>query len=62
MKQEYAAQRLTIYLSERDQWRGGPLYAALVARLHEAGIAGVTVLHGIERRLRRTWQSPHRAH
>lgn len=48
MKQEYAAQRLTIYLSERDQWRGGPLYAALVARLHEAGIAGVTVLHGIE--------------
>lgn len=48
MKQQFQAQVLTIYVGENDQLRGGPLYAALVSRLREAGIEGVTVLHGIE--------------
>jgi hypothetical protein len=48
MRIESAAQVLTIYLGEQDQWHGGPLYAALVERLKGAGIAGVTVLHGVE--------------
>lgn len=48
MKHQFSAQVLTIYVGEGDQWRGGPLYAAVVERLKEAGIAGVTVLHGIE--------------
>lgn len=48
MKQQFSAQVLTIYVGEGDQWHGGPLYAAVVEKLKEAGIAGVTVLHGIE--------------
>jgi len=48
MKHQVSAQQLTIYIGESDQWKGGPLYAALVARLKESGIAGVTVLHGVE--------------
>lgn len=48
MRQQIQAQVLTIYCGEDDKWRGGLLYPALVERLKEAGIAGVTVLHGIE--------------
>ena len=48
MKQEFPAQVLKIYVGEQDHWNGKPLYAALVERLKQAGIAGVTVLHGIE--------------
>jgi PII-like signaling protein len=48
MKEAFSAQLLTVYVSEDDTWHGGPLYAAVVERLKEAGIAGVTVLHGIE--------------
>jgi len=46
MKTQYSAQILKVYVGEGDQYHGGPLYAALVVRLREAGIAGVTVLHG----------------
>ena len=48
MKQQFAGQALTIYVGEQDQWHGGPLFAAIVKRLWGAGLAGVTVLHGIE--------------
>ena len=48
MRQESPAQVLTIYCGEEDKWRSGLLYPALVARLQEAGVAGVTVLHGME--------------
>jgi PII-like signaling protein len=48
MKTQYAGQEIKIYVGEQDHWHGGPLYAALVERLKDAGIAGVTVLHGIE--------------
>ena len=37
-----------IYVGESDQWEGRPLYHAIVALLRERGIAGATVLRGIE--------------
>jgi len=37
-----------IYVGESDQWHGRPLYQAIVARLRERGLAGATVLRGIE--------------
>lgn len=48
MRHEFPAQVMKIYVSEQDHWHGKPLYAALVERLKQAGLAGVTVLHGIE--------------
>ena len=36
-----------IYIGD-DQWRGKPLYSAIVERLRERGLAGATVLRGIE--------------
>ncbi len=41
-------QRLTIYITESEQWQGKPLYTALVETAHDRGIAGATVLRGIE--------------
>ncbi len=37
-----------IYVGEADQWHGKPLYQAIVELLRERGIAGATVLRGIE--------------
>jgi len=37
-----------IYIGESDQWHGKPLYQALVELLRERGLAGATVLRGIE--------------
>lgn len=37
-----------IYLGESDRWQGKPLYQAIVERLREHGLAGATVLRGIE--------------
>lgn len=37
-----------IYLGESDRWHGKPLYQAIVERLRERGLAGTTVLRGIE--------------
>jgi PII-like signaling protein len=37
-----------IYIGESDQWHGRPLYQAIVATLRARGIAGATVLRGIE--------------
>jgi PII-like signaling protein len=48
MKQEIVARALTLYIGDQDQYKGGPLYAAVVLKLQEIGVAGVTVLHGIE--------------
>jgi len=39
---------LRIYIGETDQHRGTPLYQAIVLLLRERGIAGATVLRGIE--------------
>jgi PII-like signaling protein len=37
-----------IYIGESDHWHGRPLYQAIVALLRERGLAGATVLRGIE--------------
>lgn len=37
-----------VYLGEADRWHGKPLYQAMVERLRERGLAGATVLRGIE--------------
>lgn len=41
------AQALTIYLGESDQWRGTPLYVAIIQYLREQGCAGATVTRAI---------------
>jgi PII-like signaling protein len=45
---EGPALRLTIFLGEDDQWRHKPLYTEIVHRAHAAGLAGASVLRGIE--------------
>jgi uncharacterized protein len=42
------AQRLTIIVSDSGHWHHKPLFSEIVHRAHEAGLAGATVLHGIE--------------
>ena len=42
------ATRLTVYLGETDQWHHHPVYTEIVHRAHAAGLAGATVLRGIE--------------
>jgi hypothetical protein len=39
---------LRIFLGESDTWHGQPLYEAIVRRVREEGLAGATVLRGIE--------------
>jgi PII-like signaling protein len=40
--------RLTIFIGETDQWHHKPLYAEIVHRAHKLGLAGASVLRGIE--------------
>ena len=42
------AQRLTIIVSDSGLWHHRPLFTEIVHRAHEAGLAGATVLHGVE--------------
>jgi PII-like signaling protein len=42
------ARRLTIFVGESDQFHHHPIYAEIVHRAHRAGLAGATVLRGIE--------------
>lgn len=39
---------LRIFIGESDTWHGKPLYQAIVQRLREEGLAGATVIRGIE--------------
>jgi len=42
------ALRLTVVVGESDHVHGRPLYSEIVHRAHAAGMAGATVLRGIE--------------
>ncbi len=42
------ALRLTIMIGESDRWHHKPLSTEIVHRAHKAGLAGATVLHGVE--------------
>jgi PII-like signaling protein len=42
------ATRLTVYVGDSQRYGRKALYRAVVEMLHGEGIAGVTVLHGIE--------------
>jgi uncharacterized protein len=37
-----------IFIGESDQWHGKPLYRAIVERMRADGLAGATVVRGIE--------------
>jgi PII-like signaling protein len=39
---------LTIYLGEDDHWHHKPLYHEIVRRARDAGLAGASVLRGVE--------------
>jgi uncharacterized protein len=48
MKIEGPGKLLRIFIGESDTWHGKPLYQAVVQRVREEGLAGATVLRGIE--------------
>lgn len=43
-----SATRLTIFIGETDQWHHHPIYTEIVHRAHAAGLAGASVMRGIE--------------
>jgi PII-like signaling protein len=42
------AVRLSIFVGEGDLWHHKPVYAEIVHRAHKAGLAGATVIRGLE--------------
>lgn len=48
MKLAGRAVRLSIFVGEGDLWHHKPLYAEIVHRAHKAGLAGATVVRGLE--------------
>jgi uncharacterized protein len=42
------ALRLTIFVGGNDQWHHKPLYTEIVHRAHRMGLAGASVIRGIE--------------
>ena len=48
MKLEGRGKLLRIFIGESDTWHGKPLYQAIVERVRDEGLAGATVVRGIE--------------
>jgi uncharacterized protein len=48
MKIEGEGKLLRIFVGESDRWRGKPLYQAIGERVRAEGLAGATVIRGIE--------------
>src|SRR5574340_854237 len=48
MKIEGEAKRVTIFIGESDRWHHQPLHTAIVEMLRREGLAGATVVKGIE--------------
>lgn len=48
MKIEGEGLLLRVFCGESDTWHGKPLYEAIVERVRKEGMAGATVLRGIE--------------
>ncbi len=48
MKLQGPSMRLTIFVGESDQWHHHPVYTEIVHRAHAAGLAGASVMRGIE--------------
>ena len=42
------ARRITMFVAESDRFHHRPLYAEIVHRAHEAGMAGASVFRGME--------------
>lgn len=47
-KLEGEGKLLRLFIGESDRWQGKPLYQAIVERVRAEGLAGATVLRGIE--------------
>src|SRR5437588_3895958 len=47
-RMEGEGELLRIFIGESDRWHGKPLYEAIVQRVREEGLAGATVIRGIE--------------
>jgi PII-like signaling protein len=45
---ESTALRLTIFVGDCDQWHRKPVFTEIVHRAHKAGLAGASVIRGIE--------------
>jgi PII-like signaling protein len=48
MKFEGDGQLVRVFIGENDRWEGKPLYEAIVRKAREMGLAGATVLRGLE--------------
>ena len=48
MRIEGEGKLLRIFIGESDTWHGKPLYEAIVQRVRAEGLAGATVIRGIE--------------
>jgi PII-like signaling protein len=48
VKLEGEGKLLRLFIGESDRWHGKPLYQAIVERVRAEGLAGVTVIRGIE--------------
>jgi uncharacterized protein len=48
MRSETEGQLLRVFVGESDRWEGKPLYEAIVRRARAAGLAGATVIRGLE--------------